>query len=146
MPSSRMRSEYIDRSLSAGQNCRRASRAEPTAIPIGGLCASMANLCGSSKCAVDATTGSPLRAASARSVVSRRILAKSDAGKSQVLPSTASVMAPKAAARPKSSGRSLRNARMSSAASSPMFSMWCSEPESMWNISPAPTVKLENLL
>jgi hypothetical protein len=45
-----------------------------------------------------------------------------------------------------SSGRSLRNARMNSAGSSPMFSMCCSEPESMWNISPALTVKLENLL
>jgi hypothetical protein len=74
------------------------------------------------------------------------MVAKSDAGRSYVLPRTASVIAPKAAARPKSSGRSLRNARMNSAGSSPMFSMWCSEPESMWNISPALTVKLENLL
>ncbi len=35
---------------------------------------------------------------------------------------------------------------MNSAGSVPMFSMWCSEPESMWNISPALMVKLANLL
>ena len=35
---------------------------------------------------------------------------------------------------------------MNSATSVPMFSMWCSEPESMWNISPAPMVKRRNLL
>ena len=27
-----------------------------------------------------------------------------------------------------------------------MFSMWCSEPESTWNIWPAVTMKVENLL
>ena len=35
---------------------------------------------------------------------------------------------------------------MNSATSIPMFSMWCSEPESMWNISPARMVNDENLL
>ena len=63
-----------------------------------------------------------------------------------MLPSTASVIAPNDAANPKSSGRSLRNARMNSAGSSPMFSMWCNDPESMWNMSPALTVKLEKRL
>jgi hypothetical protein len=61
-----------------------------------------------------------------------------------VLPSTASVKAPKVAARPKSSGRSLRNAMMNSATSVPMFSMWCNAPESTWNIWPAVAMKVEN--
>jgi hypothetical protein len=34
---------------------------------------------------------------------------------------------------------------MNSAMSCPMFSMWCSEPESMWNMSPALMVNDENL-
>jgi hypothetical protein len=42
IPSSRIRSAYIDQSSSADQNCRRARRPEPTAIPTGGLCASTA--------------------------------------------------------------------------------------------------------
>ena len=63
-----------------------------------------------------------------------------------MLPSTASVIAPNEAASPKSSGRSWRNAMMNSAVSVPMFSMWCSEPESMWNMSPALTTNDENSL
>nr|EJJ02036.1 hypothetical protein JVH1_0493 [Rhodococcus sp. JVH1] len=35
---------------------------------------------------------------------------------------------------------------MNSATSAPTFSMWCRDPESMWNISPAPIVKVENVL
>ena len=35
---------------------------------------------------------------------------------------------------------------MNSHSSGPMFSMWCSEPESMWNMSPARTTKDENRL
>ena len=35
---------------------------------------------------------------------------------------------------------------MNSATSAPMFSMWCSEPEAAWNICPAVTMKVENLL
>jgi hypothetical protein len=63
-----------------------------------------------------------------------------------VLPSTASVIAPKAAPSPKSSGRSLRKVMTNSAVSVPMFSMWCSEPESIWNMSPARTTNDANRL
>jgi hypothetical protein len=51
------RSEHVDRSFSAGQNCTRASRAEPTATLLVGLCSSTENLCGSAKCAEDGDDG-----------------------------------------------------------------------------------------
>ena len=35
---------------------------------------------------------------------------------------------------------------MNSAVSLPMFSMWCSDPESMWNMSPARTTNDANRL
>ncbi len=57
---------------------------------------------------------------------------------------TAGVIAPKAPRSEKSSGRSWPNTTMSSAVVSPMFSMWCSEPLSTWNIWPASMVNVEN--
>ncbi len=79
-------------------------------------------------------------------MVSRGIEAQVLEGVEKVLPSTASVIAPKPDHREKSWGSSWRKATISSASVSPMFSMWCSEPDGMWNIWPASMVNAETTL
>lgn len=139
-----MRSEYIDRFLSAGQYCWRARCALPTAPFRGASWPSTSNLWRFAQPAVSGMLGSPSRFTMSGDDVSRGTPDHAVAGRSYVLPSTASVIAPKAPRREKSSGLSWPNTTMSSAVSSPTFSMWCRAPESTWNIWPGPIVKLEN--
>ena len=81
IPSSRIRSEYIDRSLSAGHNCTRAKSAEPTTRLMAGA-RPQQRICADRCLRGRRNLRSPSRAASARSAVLRRIAAKSEAGKS----------------------------------------------------------------